>query len=542
MADLAFSAPSVSAPTSGSNSAVRGWTPAAIAGGLLALLLPPFLVSLPPVMDYPNHLARMWLIAGGAEQAPVNAMYAVDFSRAWTNIGVDLLARFLGPPVGAERLAPAVLAVSIALPPLGAAMLNRSVFRGWHWWQIGFAGLAWSFSAIAGFMNFQIGLGLALLFASADPVLARGGPVPATLGRAACALVLLLFHPFDVMFYAALLGGLAMGPAYALRELRTLAPALGRAVGPVLAAVSPLVAMFLFAPTAPGAEADGLPWISWRPDRLEIATSAMRSYGPAFDLPVALALAGVVVWAVRERALRVHAGLLTAAGALGFVAMAMPHKLGDTFFTDHRLPVMALLTAVAAVRPEPALRPRHAAALGAALLALGLGRTAGVTGVWMLRQADVSDARRAMAPVPAGAAVLPVVHYPSDAKVADAPVGRFVDTAAFWHFSALLVPERRAFTPTLFTAAGKQPLRVKPPYDGMDSPNAPVIAFSALGKPAAEIPPRVDYLRQWRERFDYVLVLNADMADDGATPFLPELEPVADEGFARLYRIRRPAP
>ena len=51
------------------------------------------------------------------------------------------------------------------------------------------------------------------------------------------------------------------------------------------------------------------------------------------------------------------------------------------------------------------------------------------------------------------------------------------------------------------------------------------------------------YLRAWRERFDYALVVNADLPDD-LGPFVPppELELVADEGFAQLYRIRRPAP
>ncbi len=50
------------------------------------------------------------------------------------------------------------------------------------------------------------------------------------------------------------------------------------------------------------------------------------------------------------------------------------------------------------------------------------------------------------------------------------------------------------------------------------------------------------YHKLWRERFDYVLLLNADTADKyGSVPLPPELEPVADEGFARLYRIRRAA-
>jgi hypothetical protein len=61
---------------------------------------------------------------------------------------------------------------------------------------------------------------------------------------------------------------------------------------------------------------------------------------------------------------------------------------------------------------------------------------------------------------------------------------------------------------------------------------------------AASLPRDAAPVRLWHERFDYVLVLNADLPDaSGPLPPVPGLEPVADEGFARLYRVhRRPGP
>jgi hypothetical protein len=51
-----------------------------------------------------------------------------------------------------------------------------------------------------------------------------------------------------------------------------------------------------------------------------------------------------------------------------------------------------------------------------------------------------------------------------------------------------------------------------------------------------------DYVRHWRTRFDYLLLLNADLPDAaGGLPDLPELELLEDAGFVRLYRIDRPA-
>ena len=49
------------------------------------------------------------------------------------------------------------------------------------------------------------------------------------------------------------------------------------------------------------------------------------------------------------------------------------------------------------------------------------------------------------------------------------------------------------------------------------------------------------YLKDWRAKFDYVLLLNADLpARQGFdADALVHLELVADRGFARLYRIIR---
>jgi hypothetical protein len=62
---------------------------------------------------------------------------------------------------------------------------------------------------------------------------------------------------------------------------------------------------------------------------------------------------------------------------------------------------------------------------------------------------------------------------------------------------------------------------------------------NALARPEL-IPWDAPYIRSWRTRFDYVLVLNADCPDATGPVRLPaELVLVKDEGFAQLYRIRR---
>jgi len=241
----------------------------------------------------------------------------------------------------------------------------------------------------------------------------------------------------------------------------------------------------------------------------------------------------------------VHAGLLVAALLLAAVAVLMPSSLGGTAFVDWRLPIMALLAAAAGSRPE--FRTGRAASVAAcSLLLLSLVRTGWIAGIWHERQSDIRAVERALAPVPAGAAVLPAQHMPAPSRT-PAPRGRYsaLGPPSHWHHPALAVPRRAAFVPTLFTAPGKQPLRVVPPWDAisvLEGVPAPVHLLRSFVR-SPDVLYAAGYAENWRTRFDYVLLVNADLPDaDGELPPQPELELLADEGFARLYRIRRGAP
>ncbi len=511
---------------------------------LLMLVVLPFLVRVPPLLDYPNHLSRLWLIAGGVRLAPVSSMYQLNWSGASTNIGIDLLARAFGGVLGMGLLGPLLLGASLALPPLGAIALNRTAFGGPHWWQIGFALLAWGQTMLAGFLNFQIGLGLALLAASADARLVQRGPMMGFLVRAACAGVLLVFHPFASLFYGALIGGLVLGPR--LKPLST-RPDLWSVARPLVLAglgvAAPVVIFYALAPTTPGGHQGGLPTIEWGSftpfGRIDVLTSGFRTYTILLDAPVLVALVWPVMVGVNQRRLRVHQGLLLTAAGLAFVALLMPQRLADTTWIDRRLPIMALLTFAAALRPEVVISRRNAVLAASALFALSALRTGCIAGIWIARQTDIRAVERVLLHVPPGAAVLPLEHSPSPRTISRAPLGRYFGSRrSYWHYPTLAIPWRRAFVPTLFTAAGKQPVRVRPPWDQIAVPEGPLASVHVLQ--ATRFPDWLGYMRDWRERFDYILVVNADLPDaDGPPPQLPEMELVDDQGFAQLFRVRR---
>ena len=77
-----------------------GWAAIALA---VALAAPFFLVDMPPVLDYPNHLARFMVLAHPGDRA-LSAMYAPHWVLL-PNLGADILGMLLlnlkfapGPP------------------------------------------------------------------------------------------------------------------------------------------------------------------------------------------------------------------------------------------------------------------------------------------------------------------------------------------------------------------------------------------------------------------------------------------------------------
>lgn len=499
-----------------------------------------------PLLDYPNHMARMWLLAGGADHAPLNAIYAVNWSGASTNIGIDLLAATLGRLIGVGLLGKLLLAAAVLLPPLGAVLLNRSVFGGWHWWQAGFPVLAWNATLLMGFVNFQIGLGLALLAASADPlILCRTRPSGAALTRMALATALLVFHPFAAGFYAVLLTGIAFGAG---REpfvtLALFGRAFRRAIQPAaLGAGVPVACFLLLAPTIPGSHAPPGAYDFWENLNFSYKFISLVSGFLTYNLYVDTIMVSLLwvcgrVFAFREHS-HCHSGLLLATLGLFVLTIVTPPTLAGTAFLDWRFSGMALLTGVAAVRPGlPSARAGGVAAV--ALMSLAFVRTGWITVEWQECQGDIIAVEQVLAFVPAGAAVLPAHHTVQEKLYR--PYGLSLTDVMPWyqHLQSLAVPLCYAFVPTLFTAPGKQPLRVLPPwtdiavFEGNDAP----VQFLRFFTPSPQLTYAFGYVAQWRERFSYILVLNAQapVVEDEST--LPELELLADRGFARLYRIR----
>ncbi|QUD88934.1 hypothetical protein [Phenylobacterium montanum] len=522
----------------------RSLAPWQIALSFAALSAPILLFAHPALCDYQNHLARIWLIANDMPGRPAVPFYSVDWGHITSDLGVDLAARLLGGVLTADQIGRLCLSAAVMLPPLGAILLNRRVFGGGNATQLLIPFFAWTLTVLAGFLNYQIGLGLALLFAALDPIFKARGAAVLMAARCLCGVILFLDHALALLFYSLLIGALTFGPTGP--GAQPIGPRLVRSIAAAFSGFVPVLLLSLAYRVTPGNHhpaGAGLKY-AWNTlsDTLLALTSPLVSYDLRIDAILAVLLAGAVLFALWKGKIRLHAGLVGLALVLLIIQPFLPSATPQGGWTDRRLPIMALLVLLSGV--QATFPARRAAGLVFALAAFGLVilRTAWIGWSWQGAERLSDEVAAAMSAVPAGAAVLPVQHVASPAELAAAPRGRFIfhHEATYRHLQAMALPDHGAFVPTEFAQRGVHPIRLQSPWDQIANPEGGELASVDALSDARLIPANASYVRAWRSRFDYVLVLNADYPDrNGVAPPPGRLALVRDAGFAVLYRIVR---
>ena len=457
------------------------------------LLVPSLLAPIPPLCDYANHLARLWLIAGGAAAPPLSSIYAVSWDSARTNVGMDLLAAGLGGVLPAETIGALCVLIGVVLPPLGAALIHRNVFGGWSPWQVLIAGLAWNATLMAGFINFQMGIGLATMAAAMEPWLARR-PFATALGlRFVLGAIVMTAHLFGLVLYVGLVGALAFGGAAPQwRDLRALVRRVGVALVPAAAAAVPVLVLLALAPALPGAHAasydNGTQWYWDVGHKLGVLLTPVSTYSVHLDVAFAAIPISIALWALVTQRLAAHAGLVLLGIAFVVLTLVAPHAAAGTWWIDNRFPVMAALVLMAGLAPHLGLEPRRMVLIAAALLTIVSLRTGLVAAAWKAGQADIAAVKRAVASVEPGAALLPLDHGGPGLDPIAYPLGRYyhLGQPQHWYYPALAVMWQRAFVPFLYAAAGKQPIRVLPPWDQIAHQEAGLSASLRLIEPDVE--------------------------------------------------------
>jgi len=475
-------------------SAAWAWPAAALA--IVAISLAPFLVvDAPAVLDYPNHLARFYILAHPHDPV-LSRMYEPHWA-VLPNVGADVLGWALLSILPAHVGGRILLAMSLLAPPAGAVLYARAAFGRWTWWSLGAGVIAYNGVFFWGFMNFELGVGVALAGAAAWRVLRRQGRNGvAVAAGAVIGLCAFFCHLVGFGFFALLIGAQEVEPLlgqwrrgrFSWRETAV------AAARPALA-LAPCAALYFLAHRA-GNSGDVFAW-DWGAKLVTWLTPFMIYSTAAIVVTAALVLGAVLLL---RRHMRLATGVRLALVCLVAAVVVAPFYALGSGFVDARPALMAalLLFAGAAPQPPPGLG-RRMALVFAALIPL---RAAIVAANWAGHARDLAELRAQLAYVPPGAKILPAFTQPPRGEETSgrelSRMSRIND-----HIVDLAIIERHTYSPDLFADPAQQPLVVRAPYKMPQGWSAP---WADLYPETPANLANEGYMDHWRRHFDFVLL------------------------------------
>ncbi|WP_128927837.1 hypothetical protein [Bradyrhizobium guangxiense] len=484
--------------------------------------LPVLLTPVPAMVDYPNHLARMYILSqSGTPDA--NPHYDVAWA-FYPNLGMDLLVPQMARLMGVENATRLFLLLSQVLIVSGALLLEWVRKGRIH--LAGFAALAFLYCLPFswGFVNFEFGLGLAIWGMAVYLMLAEGPWPLRFVANLIFVAALYVAHFFSLGIYGATLG---LYELWRFHHKRAVYPVAAARLGAL--ALPALVLFGIMRMTAGAIGSEGTSWfLALKPIwPLRI----MNGYNLTVAAATGLALAISLFFAVRRGVLRLEPAGIWLAFGFALLYLVIPSKLFGTAFVDLRvIPAAAVILPAFCSLSLPSRAWRMAAL--AAISGIILLNVAVVLSVWLPYRADYAAMIASFQKIDRGSRIL--VGGMDDKG--DPP---FADLTSYPMFYAptLAVHYANAFVFNLFTEAGKQPVRPREAVRNIAIPyGGPVpvglLAAVAAGHPPPDVP---TFIRTWDRDFDYLYVLGSRAANP-----LPDLLEVLDtsERFV-LYRIRR---
>ncbi len=492
---------------------------AALAGLCAILVAPLFVVDVPPLLDYPNHLGRIFVLASLPRDTVLARFYAPHWS-VIPNLALDIV----GPPLlhllpvnVAGRL---LVAAAVLLPVLGTVAYHSAL--GGRWWSFGAGLIAYNNCQLYGFLNFEISLGLALLFAASWMRWREARPVRAIVAAAIGAPVLFVCHMMGLIFFAALIGsaelyivyrGVSAGSKVAIRTAAER--------GAILVLVLFIPGLLYALSALEQLHGDALFGMA---DKVGHFLAVFVNY----DLRLDLTAAAVTIW-LPVLLVLLHRGRMPGPAGIALVLLtvayiASPYAWKGTSGLDMRFAVMIAFMLFAGFLPVR-LTFWPGVAVAVVLATIFTVRMGLLITVWATHAHDLRDLRTVLAQVQPGQTVYVLSAGPDEAPAywKANPSWRRLSNGVRTdtHLGALVLLEHRAFWPGEFDLPAQQPIRTLEPFNslahrtGLPRDRKAAIASDLCG-------------------YDYLLMTEAD-----AMPRLPpsRFRLVDAQGFAALYAI-----
>lgn len=506
--------------TSGSNLAAP--ILAALVGVLAASLVAPvFALRFPVFADYPEHMARMWVIKTLDHDPLLQRFYAIHW-QLLPNMAMDLL---VPPAIGVFGLAGAgklFYLTTLALVLTGVHAVNAALFKRLSLWPlVGFLFIH-NRTFDGGLLNYVFAVGLSLwAFAIWVWLRERGWGLRLAVSFLLSA-ALYTAHLFGLAFY-----GLLVMAFEAWRLYESGAGGTGRLATDLAAFALPfLAALHVLVMGSTGDQSSEILWDSY--GKLLGLYGVLTTYDDPLEIAVKLIAIAGILWALWAGHLRLHPIAWIVLAVAAVIYPTMPTMMFGSWGADARFPagLCFVLIGLAQWRmPGSAQR----VAFCAALVALYLVNDAVAAAAWRGQSAYEADLFRSFERIEPGSRVLVT-------RERDSGMGWSL-TMSYVHGPSLAIIDRSVLVSNVYSHPGHHILVVKPPYraisDGSEDPPPvidDVVAADATPGGAGK------FYSTWRQSYDYVYVL---FAKPDAAPPSDHLAPLYTGRLFQLYRVIR---
>lgn len=459
--------------------------------GLCFLSSVPFaFIEHPPIMDLPNHAARMFLECSMGDPA-VASMYRVSFglipNLAIDAVNVPLCGLF-------EPIAFLKGIIILALVAIYGACwaIQRTLFGQANAMVLLVPAISINVVTSMGYINFLVGIAILMW------MLVACLRMPRQLHRIIIGnfggILLFFSHIFalalaTVFFFGLLLPwGKLTVQAIVRTGMRTLA----------MFAFPLLLILFV--------ESGGQGFNPGYAAKLRAIAAPFLGFERNFAFILSVAVYICVYLLLRQRLVRVHPSMrMVLTIGLAYVVL-VPCNLQAAVDIDSRSMVALSYVFLAAVSPSTTKRLLQPVLLLSALTLTIVNLTIVAT-QWRKFDSQVSELRAALDILPATASVLSVRH-------ADTPGSALPGySVVYTHLASYATLDRRVFNPLEFTGRGMQPLRSIGRFEAIDvGVSMPISTDRALqlaeidrNSGTKALPGSSRYAWKWRDNFDYVL-------------------------------------
>jgi hypothetical protein len=452
-------------------------------------LLPLALVQIPPLVDYPNHLARMHIL-GMLDRSPaLQAYYAVNW-RPLPNLAMDAVVPLIAHVMPLALAGKLFVALTFALLVGGTTSVHRALTGRWSLWPCLCFLLLYNRLLLWGFLNFLFGTGLSLVAFAAWLALRERHPALRLLVSSVLALLVYFSHLFAFGGYALLVAGYELGHLLGVGSpvrgggrtaCRPIA-AVGRAAA--AASVQFIAPAALFLTGSGGTRAGTAGPVSYGNflRKFDLFFTLFNDYNLPLDAASFAALLVALAIGLWRRRIVIHPAMAVPLLVLLAAHFALPSTILTATAVDHRLPVLFGFVLIAGTdmaalaekrgRTEDSAR-RAAAAVAAAIFVLFGLRMAVVAEAWHRSDVAYADNLAALSrTVPAGGRL--AVAYPP------VMVNVFRDQPPLVHLPTMAVIQRDAFVPTLFAYPTQQPVALLPAFRTLADAASPEALWSAF--------------------------------------------------------------